>query len=252
MSLLVPRVPRPFAGALAIALLAGAIGLSACGEGSSDPASAPASSAGSPATPGVANAAAAHGCPSPAAARRASRQLREAKLRYRIETQGAVIHADLRYIAHNDILLHALSTGDLAAARAQVAILQRTKTVIKHVTRIRVLHGSQVLIDGWPTSFDVAGSERPLRDHRGRSLGRVQITIQDIIGFIKLEHRHNATEVLVRGAGGQVRTLLPAAKKVPLPRSGCTQIGGRRYVVSSFEARGFTGEPLTIWLLTAA
>ena len=37
-----------------------------------------------------------------------------------------------------------------------------------------------------------------------------------------------------------------------LPRSGCTQVGARLYVVRSFQAVSFVGEPLTIWVLTAA
>ncbi len=242
-----PSAPRLLAGALAIVLLSAAIGLCACGGSSSDPRSVAAVSRSS--QPGVPNAAA-HGCPSPAAVLRARRQLRLAKMRFRIEARGSVMHTDLRYIAHNRILLDALRSGNLTAARAEVDRLQHSQTV-KHVTRIRILRGSHVLIDGWPTSFDVGGSEMRLRSG-GRRLGRVQITIQDIIGFFKLEHRHNASEVLVRGADGQVRTLLAAAKRVPLPLAGCAWVARRQYVVSSFKERGFTGEPVTIWLLTAS
>jgi hypothetical protein len=209
------------------------------------------SPAPAPPTPETAITAAARGCPSRAAARHARRELREAKLRYLIESRGSTTRSDLRYIAHDGILLSALRSGDLAAARAEIHSLQHSQ-IVKHVTRIRVLRGSRVLIDGWPSSFDVGGSERELRDSRGRSLGRLQITIQDVIGFIKLEHRLNATEVLARGARGQVRTLLPGARSASLPQSGCTRVGGRQYVVSSFQETSFTGEPLTIWLLTAA
>ncbi len=161
-----------------------------------------------------------------------------------------MIHADLRYIAHDRVLLDALRSNNIAAVRAEVGRLQHSQ-IVKHVTRMRVLRGSRVLVDGWPTSFDVAGSERELREH-GRSLGRVQITIQDIIGFIKLEHKHEGAEVVARGAQGQVRTLLAGARHVSLPGNGCVQVGGRRYVVGSFKETGFIGEPLTIWLLTRA
>jgi hypothetical protein len=257
-SSIMARLSRPPVGALTVAVLGAAIGLSACGQASSNPVRPSASSvspqrsssSGPGTAPEVARAAA-HSCPSPAAARRARSQVRGAKLRYLIESRGSTIRADLRYIAHDSILLNALSAGDLAAARAEVYSLQHSQ-IVKHVTRIRVLRGSRVLIDGWPASFDVGGSERALRNSRGRSLGQLQITIQDIIGFIKLEHRLNATEVVVRGARGQVRTLLPAAKSVSLPQSGCKRVGGREYVVSSFKETSFTGEPLTIWLLTAA
>jgi hypothetical protein len=209
------------------------------------------SPAPAPPAPETATPAAAHSCPSRAAARHARREIREARLRYLIESRGSTTRSDLRYIAHDSTLLNALRGGDLAAARAEIHSLQHSQ-IVKHVTRIRVLRGSRVLIDGWPSSFDVGGSERELRDSRGKSLGRLQITIQDIIGFIKLEHRLNATEAVVRGARGQVRTLLPAARNASLPRSGCTRVGGRQYVVSSFQETSFTGESVTIWLLTAA
>lgn len=257
-------------GALALALGGAAIGLSACGGSSPDPpvsgAATGVNAAGSSASTSstdppparlgplalASNAprAAAHGCPTRAAARHARLELRLAEERYTIETRGSTTHADLRYIAHDPILLEALRSGNLAAARAEVNILQHSQ-LVKHVTRIRIVRGGHVLIDGWPSSFDVGGSERVLRSG-GRRLGKVQITIQDVIGFVKLEHRRNATEVLARGAAGQVRTLLPAAKRVRLPRAGCATVAGRSYVVSSFRERNLTGELVTIWLLTAA
>lgn len=235
--------------------LAAALGLSACGVAASDPppAAKPAQSSPSvshPLSPRTTRVAA-HGCPSAAAAARARAVLHGAKRRFRIESRGTAIRADLRYIAHDRVLLDALRSNDIAVVRAEVGRLQHSQRV-KHVTRIRVLQGSRVLVDGWPTSFDVAGSERKLRDRNGRSLGRIQVTIQDIIGFIKLEHRHEGTEVVVRGAQGQVRTLLPAARGVSLPAMGCVRVGGRHYVVRSFKEAGFIGESLTIWLLTRA
>lgn len=65
-------------------------------------------------------------------------------------------------------------------------------------------------------------------------------------------HKLDGADVVVRAVGGQTRTSLPAAVKVSLPSSGCTRIGSRRYVVSSFTETGYMSEPLTIWLLTAA
>jgi hypothetical protein len=246
------KTAGPHWSCVAVAFLGIAIGLSACGAAASDPPAHIASLA--PARPSQIARVGAHsarGCPSPTAAARARAVLRGAMRRFQIESRGSTIRADLHYIAHDRVLLDALSSGNLAATRAEVGRLQHSQ-IVKHVTRIRVLRGSRVLVDGWPTSFDVAGSERELRDRRGRSLGRVQITIQDIIGFIKLEHRHEATEVVVRGAHGRVRTLLGAARKLSLPLSGCAQVGARRYMVRSFKETGFAGEPLTIWLLTPA
>lgn len=252
VDLAMKKAPRRRCGLAMIALAGVALSLSACGVAASDPSDSP--PVAMPSRPSQANGTArtaARVCPGPAAAARARAVLRGAKRRFRIESSGSVIRADLRFIAHDSILLDALRSGDLAVARAEVARLQDSQ-IVKHVTRIRVLRGSRVLVDGWPTSFDVGGSERALRDRRGRSLGRVQITIQDVIGFIKLEHKHDATEVVVRDVNGRVRTLLPAAARLPLPPSGCVRVGRRRYAVRSFSERGFTGETLNIWLLTSA
>lgn len=226
---------RSLAGGLTVSLLGATISLAGWILLSSTPA------------PQRALAAAVHGCPTPAAASRADKALSAAKRRYLNEAQGAVIHADLRQIASDPILIGALSAGNLNAALAEA-----NRQLVRHVVQIRVLRGSRVLVDANPTSFDVRGSRLELHARNGRSLGHLQITVQDVIGFIKLIHKLNAADVVVRGTGGQVRTSLPAAAALSLPRSGCTQIGARQYVVSSLNETSFTGEPLTIRVLTAA
>ena len=192
-------------------------------------------------------AAATHGCPTPSAASRAGTALGAAERRYRTEAQGKVIHADLRQIAGDPAMLAALSAGNLSAALAEA-----NRQLVRHVVQIRVLRGSRVLVDANSTSFDVGGSGMQLVARSGKRLGQLRITVQDVIGFIKLIHKLDAADVMVRGTGGQMRTSLPAAATVPLPRSGCTQIGAHMYVVRSFNEVSFSGEPLTIWVLTAA
>lgn len=228
-------LPGLFLIAVAIAGLAAAIGVTAWLLLSSTPA------------PRRALAAADNGCRTPAAAARADAALSAAKRRYLTEAQGRVIHVDLRQIAGDTVLLRALSAGNLGSALAAA-----NRQLVRHVVQVRVLRGSRVLLDANPTSFDVGGSGMDLRARNGHSLGRLQITVQDVIGFIKLVHKLDAAEVVVRGSAGHVRTSRPVLATIPLPRSGCTQIGTRRYVVSSFNETSFWGEPLTIWLLTAA
>jgi hypothetical protein len=176
-----------------------------------------------------------------------SQALNAARARYLTEAQGAVMHVDLQQVAHDRALLGALGGGQVGAALAAA-----NRQLVRHVVRIRVLQGSQVLVDANPNSFDVAGSSTELRAPNGRKLGRLQITIQDVIGFIKLLHKLNGVDVVVRSAGGQMRTSLPAAATASLPSSGCTRLGSHRYAVRSFGETSFTGEPLTVWLLTAA
>lgn len=189
---------------------------------------------------------AARGCAPPASLARARGQLRSAEARYAVESSGRTIHVDLRQIAHDRRLVGALRAGDIAAALAAA-----NGELVRHVVQIRVLRGSRVLLDANPTSFDVAGSSIVLRGPGGRRLGTLQITLQDIIGFIKLERRVDHAGALVRGRDGRMRTSLPAAAALTLPRSGCVAIGARRYVVGSFQRASYTGEPLTIWVLTS-
>jgi hypothetical protein len=186
-------------------------------------------------------------CPTGLASSRANQALVWARARYLTEAQGRVIHADLRQIASDMTLVGALSGGELH--RAMVAA---NRQLVRHVVRIRVLRGSRVLVDANPSSFDVRGSGIELRSPNGTSLGRLQITVQDVIGFIKLTDKLTPADVVVRSGGGQMRTSLPAVAISPLPASGCTRIGSRPYVVRSFKETSFTGEPLTIWLLVAS
>ena len=192
-------------------------------------------------------AAVARGCPTPAAVARASIALGAARHRYLTEARGAVIHLDLRQIANDPVLLAALDAEDLRSA-----LVEANRQLVRHVVQIRVLRGPRVLVAANARSFDVGGSGVELRGRNGRRLGRLEITVQDVIGFIKLIHKVDHADVVVRSGGDQVRTSLHGAATVALPRLGCTQIGAHTYVVRSFNETSFTGEPLTIWVLTVA
>jgi hypothetical protein len=228
------------AGFLGASVLAGTLCLAACGQSSS----ATASSATAPARP-IAQVSSTS-CPTPAATALASKAVAEAKGRYALEASGAAIHADLRQIAHNTAFVEALRARNLPLA-LEVA----NGELVRHVVRIRVLQGSRVLVDANPTSFDVNGSSITLRAG-GRTLGQLKITVQDIIGFIKLDRRLYHVQTVVRSANGQMRTSLLAATRAPLPSSGCVQVGRRTYVVSTFPEKSFTGEALTVWVLSPA
>jgi hypothetical protein len=78
----------------------------------------------------------------------------------------------------------------------------------------------------------------------------LQLSIQDVIGYVKYMHRNVDVDVVVRGRGAaHVRTSLPAAARVALPSSGTVTVGGHRYRVRSFSEHGLAGEPLRIWIL---
>jgi hypothetical protein len=184
-------------------------------------------------------------CPSGSAATHIHAVLRAARYRYSQERVGLAVHVAFRRIEHDGTLMRALRAGDLRTARARADQL-----LIGHVVRIRIRSGSRVLVDANPTSFAVGGTLHSLRS-RGRTFGQMEVSIQDVIGFIKLVHKYDGGDAVVRGSRGQARTSL-ATLPGRLPSSGCVSISGRRYAVGSFAERGFANERLTIWVLAPA
>ena len=170
-----------------------------------------------------------------------------ARQRYFDEVNGAAVHKQLRRVAADPVLLRALRTGNLTALRAVVRLQDATPHA--HISRLRVVRGSRVLADAGVV-FVVAPAQRRLHDARGRYLGTLQLSIQDVIGYVKYMHRNVHVDVVVHGRGAaHVRTSLPAAARVALPSAGAATVGGRRYRVRSFTERGLAGETLRIWIL---
>ncbi|GAC1491798.1 MAG: hypothetical protein NVS1B9_13320 [Solirubrobacteraceae bacterium] len=120
---------------------------------------------------------------------------------------------------------------------------------VRHAVRVRITDSRGALADvGLP--FVVAGELRPLTGPRAPA--RIEVSIQDVIGFVRLLHRLTGAETLVRGSFGHLVTLLQAAKGVQLPASGPIVIAGRSSRVSAFARPGFAGEQLTVWVLAPA
>lgn len=172
---------------------------------------------------------------------------------YANEVSGGRAHFDLQLVASNRALLGDLARGDLAAAQSN-AYRQMTGNAYYHITRVSVLRGGRALVNAvWNSngSFVVAPLSRPLY-LGGRTLGTLLVSIQDVVGYVKLIHAFTGAYAVVRGSSGQVRTSLGAAAYVHLPSSGRVTIAGRRYAVGSFALVGWGGEALTVWVLAAA
>ena len=167
-----------------------------------------------------------------------------AKARYADEANGPVVHAQLRRIARDQALLGALRSGNASALRA--AALKELFLPHKHVVRLRIMSGSRTLVDVGGR-FVARGPQMVLRSG-ARTLGTLQISIQDVIGYVKLIHRHAGGEAVVRGQAGHQESSLPVSPPGSLPAQGAVSVGGHRYAVGSFRATGFGGEPLTVWI----
>jgi hypothetical protein len=174
-----------------------------------------------------------------------------ARRQYSAEIHGGAAFAALHRVARDQTLLRTLRSGSVSATRAYV---QRTYPAVWyhwHVARMRILQGSRVVVEtGVP--FAVAPVHMTLRGAAGRALGTLQVSIQDVIGFVRLIHRHYPVDVVVHGQSGQVRSSLPAATQVKLPSAGTVMIAGRPYRVSSFRQTAWGNEPVTVSILQRA
>jgi hypothetical protein len=199
-----------------------------------------------PATPAPASAAAARKSTS------IDRLTQVARQRYGIEVHGGVAIGTLHRIGRDRTLLRTLQSGNLSATRAYVQRQFNAVWYHWHVSRLSITNGSKVVVDtGVP--FVVAPSQMTLRGTGGRTLGTLQVSIQDVIGFVRYMHRNYPVDVVVRGQGSaHVKTSLPAAAGANLPSSGTVTLGGRRYDVRSFAQTAGGGEPVTVWILTKA
>ena len=175
-----------------------------------------------------------------------ARAMSIARRTYRLEAHGPAAPASVLRISRDGVLLAALRAHDRSATRA--AALHELFLPHYHVVRLRVVAGSRSLVDVGGR-FVSAGAQRELRTAGGRPLGRLEASIQDVIGFVKLVHRRSGAQAVVRGSHGHVATLLRPAARAKLPRAGRVRIGGRSYTVGSFREVGFAGEPLRVWIL---
>jgi hypothetical protein len=172
-----------------------------------------------------------------------------ARRRYAEEVQGGQALATLRRVGRDPALLRALASGDLTGMRAYVRGRFDSVWYHWHVSRLRIVRGPKILTDvGVP--FVVAPSQMALRGAHGRSVATLQVSIQDVIGFVRYMHRNYPVDVVVRGRGAaHVRTSLPAALNARLPDAGVATLAGVRYQVRSFRQTALGNEAVKVWIL---
>jgi len=167
-------------------------------------------------------------CAAPAAAMNA--YVNVAQRIYSSERDGSAVRASLRRISHDPAAMQ--------GSRAE--LLRQLFLPGFHVVRLRVVRGARVT--------DVGG--RFVVD--GPSVNGLTISIQDVLGYVKLVSKLTGQGVVVRGNPGHVVASSPAFSHAKLPSSGSVSIDGHEYLVGSFNERGFAGEPLRISILTGS
>jgi hypothetical protein len=168
---------------------------------------------------------------------------------YTAEVSGGKAHTLLRRVGKDPALLRALQSSDPNAVRAYVAKQFPGVWYHWHISRLRILQGSRTVVEvGVP--FVVSPSQMTLVGAGGRTLGTLQTSIQDVIGFVRLMNHVYKVDVVVRGQrAADVRSSLPAAARAQLPTSGPVTLAGRRYQVRSFHEIAWNNEPVTVWIL---
>jgi hypothetical protein len=165
---------------------------------------------------------------------------------YHEEAAGPAGRRNLARIARDRQFLGALRSGRHAAVRA--AALRELFLPVKHVVRIRVVRGGRTIVDVGG-AFAAGAESTELRAPDGTDLGRLEISMQDILGLTKLVSRFTAAQIVVHGRPGHVIASSPGLTSARLPTAGRVTIAGRAYAVRTLSRTGFGGEPLRISVL---
>jgi hypothetical protein len=167
---------------------------------------------------------------------------------YAHEVSGTHSLAVLHRVGSDPRLLSLLRSRRLAAARGYVGRQFPRVWYHWHVSRMRITQGSHLVTEiGVP--YVVPPSTMVLRS-AGHTVGKLFVSMQDEIGFVRLEHRRYPVQVLLRGrTPSLLRTSLHAAALVRLPARGQVRIGGTAYQVRSFQEQSWEDGPVTIWIL---
>jgi hypothetical protein len=164
---------------------------------------------------------------------------------YASEVSSSEVRADRRQVEGDGPLLAALAAGERVGVAEAVRRLVYSGT---HIVRLRVSSGGVLLSDiGGP--YILAPVSGPLRTG-GRTVGHYVLSVQDDLGYVKLEKRFIGLPLMLR----------EGARAVPLegvirlgsafvPAHGLLRYAGRSYQTISFAARAFLGGPLRITVL---
>jgi hypothetical protein len=225
------------------------VALAACG------ASAQRTSAGSsqPAAPGQAATVSSTAAPSAAgppcgrlAAQTLAKTVGQVAMRiYAQELASSAVSADRRQVEQYTQLLSALASRNRAAVKEAVTGLVYSHT---HVVRLRVTQHGAVLGDvGGPYILAPVGGT--LRFH-GRSVGNYLLSVQDDLGYVKLETRFIGVPLVLYAGSHRIplEGTLPTGSGT-LPEHGPVSHQGANYEVFSFTAEAFPRGPLRISLL---
>jgi hypothetical protein len=156
---------------------------------------------------------------------------------------GAVI---ARSAVHASVILPAaVASGNLVEIRHSA---QRLRAAA-HIARVRVLApDGSVIVDVGNREPLIEPNGVALRDSSGALIGRVDVSVQSVHGFIGVAGYLTRTLLLVRDGARQLGG--PVAGPASLPSSGPVTYYGMRYDVSSFTAALYPSGRATVYSLS--
>ncbi len=163
------------------------------------------------------------------------------------ELHGTETRSDVARVTGSTALLRALAEDNQPGVQAAVHALVYAPGW--HIVRLRVLQAGRVVSDiGGP--YIIAPVSGTLRWH-GRTVGHYVMSVQDDVGYVKLETRFIGAPVeLYRNGGPLMGTVHP----VPLSVSGAATISlaGRQFTPAVLNTKAFPSGKLRVALLIPA
>jgi hypothetical protein len=149
---------------------------------------------------------------------------------YRQELASSGVRADRNQVEGYVPLLSALASENRTAIREAVTSLVYSHT---HIVRLRVRSRRGMLIDvGGP--YIIAPVAGTLRLH-GQSVGRYLLSVQDDLGYVKLESRYVGAPIVLHMGTRR----LPVEETAAFASAGLPAVAPVTYRGSSFEAFSF-------------
>ena len=164
---------------------------------------------------------------------------------YAGEVTGSETRADRRQVEGYAPLLSAVANGEAAAVKAAVTSLVYSGT---HIVRLRVMTGTKLLADvGGPYILaPVSGTLRL----GGRTIGHYVLSVQDDLGYVKLETRDIGAPLVLLSGSRQIPVEGQAnPSPASIPQHGPVTYRHMSYQAFSFNASAYPSGPLRISLL---
>ena len=164
------------------------------------------------------------------------------------ERSGTAVTAGLAHVTGASDLLRAVARDDQVATLAAVNRLVYHRSW--HIVRLRVIRGGRVLADvGGP--YVIAPVQGTLVSG-GRVVGTFVMSLQDDVGYTKLESRFIGAPISVYRDGQLLMGTLAHAPATPPANGSSVTVRGRAYRVVSFTAAAFPTGSLDIVLYVGA